>query len=313
MIRGILPALLSPLSDDGTRVNYEAVQQLVTFQLERGVDGFFVCGGSGEGLLLSVEERNAILADVIAVARGRATIVAHIGAIDTATAQRLAARAAELGADAIAAVPPIYFRVDDQALVEHYRMIADAAGDIPLMPYNIPSATGVEINARIMERLLEIPTISGIKYSSYNLYDMRNIIELDPERISMLSGFDEVCVPGLLMGAHGVIGSTYNVMPATFAAIYKSVQAGDLATAQDLQYRANRVIKSLISVPLIAGLKAVLTSWGIPCGGPRRPQRPLSDEERTRLLNAVAAVGLDQLEEEAIQILAQPLTMATRA
>lgn len=301
MIRGILPALLTPMSDDGARVNDESLRRLVEFQIERGVSGFFVCGGSGEGLLLTPEERRAVLAGVIEAARGRVAIIAHIGALDTATAQGLAAHAAALGADAVAAVPPVYFRVDESALVDHYRLIAEAAGGLPVYPYNIPSATGVEITAAVMARLLEIPAISGIKYSSYNLYDMRNIIDLAPGRITMLSGFDEVCVAALAMGAHGAIGSTYNVMPATFAAIYRAMQAGDLAAAQALQLRANRVIKALLAAPLIAGLKAVLSAWGISCGAPRRPQRPLAPDERARLLAAVADAGLEELEAEALR------------
>src|SRR5262249_37577214 len=106
------------------------------------------------------------------------------------------------------------------------------------------------------------------------------------------------------MGAHGAIGSTYNVMPATFSALYHAVQAGDLASAQELQFRANRVIKALLSAPLIAGLKAVLSSWGYACGGPRRPQRPLSPEERRCLLAAVDEAGLEALESEARERLA---------
>lgn len=301
MIRGILPALLTPMSDDGARIDEAALRELVEFQIGRGVSGFFVCGGSGEGLLLTPEERRAVLAGVIEAARGRVAIIAHIGALDTATAQGLAAHAAALGADAVAAVPPVYFRVDESALVDHYRMIAEAAGGLPVYPYNIPSATGVEITASVMARLLEVPAIGGIKYSSYNLYDMRNIIDLAPGRITMLSGFDEVCVAALAMGAHGAIGSTYNVMPATFAAIYRAMQAGDLAAAQALQLRANRVIRALLSAPLIAGLKAVLSAWGISCGAPRRPQRPLTPAERDRLLAAVADAGLEELEAEALR------------
>jgi N-acetylneuraminate lyase len=120
----------------------------------------------------------------------------------------------------------------------------------------------------------------------------------------VLSGFDEVFVAAMAMGAHGAIGSTYNVMPATFSAIYRLFAAGDLARAQDLQFRANRVIRALLTVPLMAGLKAILTSWGIDCGGPRRPQRPLTDAERAKLLAAVADVGLEQLEADALQLLA---------
>lgn len=301
MIRGILPALITPMDDDGARVNEESLRALVERQIRRGVSGFFVCGGTGEGLLLAPDERTRVLAAVLEAAAGRARVIAHVGAVDTATAARLAGEAAVLGADAISAVPPIYFRVDDDALVEHYRIIGEAAGDTPLYPYQIPSATGVELGARIMERMLAIPSLGGIKYSSYNLFDMRNIIELAPERLSVLSGFDEVCLAALSMGAHGAIGSTYNVMPATFAALYRAMEAGKLEEARELQFRANRVIGALLGVPLIAGLKALLSAQGIACGAPRRPQRPLTAAERERLLSAVAAAGLEELEADALR------------
>ncbi len=306
MIRGILPALITPMNDDGSEVNYAGLNQLVEWQIQHGASGFFVCGGSGEGLLLRPAERRQVLETVITQAAGRAKVIAHIGALDTATAMQLAGEAAELGADAISAVPPIYFRVDDDALVTHYRMIGAAAGATPLYPYQIPSATGVDINARLMEQLLSIPTLAGIKYSSYNLFDLRNIIELAPDRLTVLSGFDEVCLAALSMGAHGAIGSTYNVMPATFAALYEAMLAGKLDAARDLQFRANRVIKALLATPLIAGLKVILSAQGIPCGAPRRPQRPLTSAERDHLLAAVEAAGLHTLEAHALQLLSSP-------
>jgi N-acetylneuraminate lyase len=306
MIGGILPALLTPMDDEGVTVNHAALRRLVEFQILSGVSGFFVCGGTGEGLLLSLEERRDVLATVVAAAGGRARVIAHIGTLDTRSACDLAAHAASLGVDAVSAVPPVYFRVDQDALYDHYHLIAAAAAGTPVYPYHIPSATGVEISAEVMSRLIEIPAVRGIKYSSYNLYDMRNIIELAPDRLTVLSGFDEVCLAGLCMGAHGAIGSTYNVMPATFTALYRAIQANDLAAAQALQFRANRVIKALLSVPLIAGLKALLSSWGYDCGGPRRPQRPLAPEERQRLFAAVAAAGIEPLEAESRQRLGLP-------
>jgi N-acetylneuraminate lyase len=275
---------------------------LVDMQIERGVSGFFVCGGTGEGLLLSAEERRAVLETVVETVAGRVNVIAHIGTLDTQTACALAAHAARLRVDAVSAVPPVYFRVDANALYEHYRAIADAADGLPLYPYHIPSATGVEISAQVMHRLMGIATVRGIKYSSYNLYDMRNIIELDPDRLTVLSGFDEVCVAALCMGAHGAIGTTYNVMPATFCALYRAMRTGDLARAQELQFRANRVITALLSAPLIPALKAVLTDQGYPCGNARPPQPALSDDERQRVIANVRAAGLEELEAECLSV-----------
>jgi N-acetylneuraminate lyase len=298
ILRGIFPALLTPMSDDGSEVNLGALRQLVEMQISAGVHGFFVCGGSGEGILLTPDERRQILETVLDQTNGRAKIIAHVGAINTAQGQELARHAASLKVDAVAAIPPIYFKVDSAALRDHYRLIAEAAGDTPLWVYNIPSATGVEITAAVMADLLNIPTVSGIKYSSYNLFDMKKIIGLSPN-ITVHSGFDEVCVAGLTMGAQGAIGSTYNVLPATFVKLYQAAAAGDWAKAQEIQGRANQVIQALISVPLMAGMKAILTAWGIDCGGPRRPQRPLTAAERSAILAAVQEARIQELEPAA--------------
>ena len=302
LIRGILPALVTPMNADGTTVHYAALRGLVDYQIERGVSGFFVCGGTGEGLLLTDEERRRILETVVEQVAGRASVIAHVGALATSAAQQLARHAAALGVDAVAAVPPVYFRVDREALLSHYALIAEAAAGTAVHVYNIPSATGVEISAEVMADLLQIPGVAGIKYSSYNLYDMRKIIELHPT-LTVLSGFDEVCVAGLAMGAHGAIGSTYNVLPATFSALYQATQAGDWERARTLQYRADQVIQALLSVPMLAGIKALLSEWGLDCGTPRRPQRPLSAPERAHLLLAVEQAGLQQLEAEAHEFL----------
>jgi N-acetylneuraminate lyase len=301
ILRGIFPALVTPMSEDGSEVNYSALRQLVEMQITSGVHGFFVCGGSGEGILLTADERRQILETVLDQNRRRVKIIAHVGAISTAQGQELARHAASLDVDAIAAIPPIYFKVDATALRDHYRLIAEAAGETPLWVYNIPSATGVEITANVMADLMTIPTVSGIKYSSYNLFDMKKIIALSPN-ITVLSGFDEVCVAGLSMGAHGAIGSTYNVLPATFVKLYDAATRGDWAQAQEIQGRANEVIQALITVPLMAGMKAILAAWGIPCGGPRRPQRPLTENERAAILVAVNEAGIQELEPAAIGV-----------
>ncbi len=297
MITGILPALITPMNGDGTEINHKTLPVLVDFLLTGGVDGFFVCGGSGEGLLLHPDERRKVLEEVVGQAAGRAKIIAHIGAMTTQDAQALAAHAETLHVDAIAAVPPVYFRVGDDAIFEHYRLISEAAPYTPLWVYQIPSATCVDINARLMKRLLEIDTVSGIKYSSYNLYDMANILAL-PQGVNVLSGFDEVLIAALSMGAHGAIGSTYNVMPATFVRIYRAARAGDWETAQAIQQRANKVIHVLLTVPMIAGVKAILSEWGYPSGAPRRPIPPLDGDARKAFLKRVEDVGLWQLEEE---------------
>lgn len=302
-ITGIFPAMVTPMTDDGTQVNLAGTRALTRFLLDRGADGVFVCGGSGEGIVMDIDERKAVLEAVVAECAGRGRVIAHVGAHATHVVTELATHAATLDIAAIAAVPPFYFRTDASGLRAHYSLIAEAAPNTPLFVYNIPGATGVEVTASVVADLMHIPQVSGIKYSSYNLFDMRNIIELR-EGFTVLSGFDEVLVAGLTMGAHGGIGSTYNIMPATFAAIYRAYRAGDLASAQHFQYRANRVIKVLLGVPYFATLKGILSAWGVPCGAPRRPNRPFaSTDEANASIRAMLNAGLEQLETDAMAFL----------
>lgn len=292
VIGGILPALITPFDANG-QVSPSVIRQLVQFQLKAGVHGFFVNGGTGEGLLLEPAERRLVLETVLDEVNGRVPVIAHVGAIATQVAADLAAHAAAVGAAAVSSIPPVYVSVDHLALKEHYRQIAQAAGQLPVWIYYIPQSTGVSLTVERFIDLLEIESIVGIKYTSHNFFEMRNVIESSqPRSVQVLSGPDEMCLPALVMGAQGAIGTTYNIMPAQFVQLYNSFQAGDLAQAQAIQYEANRIIKALLSVPILAAVKEVLTSVGIDCGAPRRPQRPLTPEERQRLFAALESTAL---------------------
>lgn len=295
-IHGILSALITPFDKNG-KVNTAVLRQLVRFQMGAGLTGFFVNGGTGEGLLLDPDERKQILEVVLDEVNGEATVIAHIGAIATHTAADLASHAQAAGATAVAAIPPIYFRVDTPALKEHYRQIAQAAPGLPLWLYNIPGATGVTVTTDMFAELLEIPEIAGIKYTSYDFFNMRAIIELGQTRgIIVLSGPDEMCLPALVMGTNGAIGTTYNILPGLFAKLYRCFHAGDLAQAQELQYKANRVIKAFTSVPSsISAVKEILARMGFECGVARRPLRPLTANESQKLWQHLEQTEFSQL------------------
>ena len=147
-----------------------------------------------------------------------------------------------------------------------------------------------------MASLLEIEQVQGIKYSSYDFFDMRTIIEMTAQReFNVLSGPDEMCLPALVMGANGSIGTTFNVMARQFVELYNSFQAGDLERAQTLQFEVNRVIRALLSVPLLAALKLVLSDMGFDCGLTRLPLRPLTAAEKDRLYAALAESPLAEM------------------
>ena len=184
-LTGILPALLTPFDQEGN-VNTGVVRDMVEFQLNAGASGFYVCGSTGEGLLLSEDERQSVAETVIDQVRGRVPVVIHVGAITTQSACALAAHAQEARADAISSIPPIYYSVGAAGVQQYYSRIA-ASCRLPFYVYNIPGATGINVGVTMLRDLLAtIPTLSGIKYTSYDFFEMRKIIELDGGRLNVI-------------------------------------------------------------------------------------------------------------------------------
>lgn len=286
--QGIVPALITPF-DASDKFNAGVFRELIQSLLATGVDGFYVTGGTGEGLLLEPDERRAVLEVALDEVNGRVPVIAHVGAVATRTAADLAAHAASAGAAAVAAIPPIYFSADLAGIKEHYRRIAVAAHGTPTWLYYVPHATGVTLTAKVFAELMDIDNVRGVKYTSYDLYQMRNIVELAAGRdFTVVSGPDEMCLPALMMGASGAIGTTYNIMAGQFLKLYRAWQSGDVAAAQTLQFQANQVINALLTVPTLAAVKAILKRMGFDCGVPRGPLRGLTPEEEARLWQALA-------------------------
>ncbi|NLC55796.1 MAG: N-acetylneuraminate lyase [Armatimonadetes bacterium] len=265
---GIYPALLTPFDTDG-RLNEAAVPPLIEHLLEAGVDGFYVGGSTGEGLLMHLEERRRLTEAVVDAARGAARVIVHVGAPATADAVALAEHAARAGADAVSTLPPLFFRVGEDAVVEHYRRVA-AAG-LPLLAYHIPALTGQRVTPELMRRLAEVPGFAGLKFTDNDFYTMRHLIDDTAGRWTIFNGSDEILLCGLVMGADGGIGSTYNLMPQAFVSLFRAFRAGDLATAQEMQFRITRAVRAIIALPGIGALKAAMAARGLDLGTPRLP------------------------------------------
>jgi N-acetylneuraminate lyase len=284
LFSGVIPALLTPLSDQDL-VDTGTLRDLVEFLLGRGVDGFYVCGSTGEGLLLTEEERCQVVEAVVSQVRNRVPVIVHVGAPATSVSQRLARHARETGADAVASIPPIYYAVGRAEIETHYRRIAEACG-LPLYLYNIPNATQVSLEGRLICDLVKDGIAQGLKYTSYDQLNFREVIEFCGDAINVLAGPDEMLLPFLVMGAHGGIGTTYNLVPELFVDMYAAWAAGELQKAQQLQYQIDRIILVLRKFSIIPAVKAALRLRGLDCGGPRAPLLPLRPE------------AMDQLERE---------------
>ena len=287
VFKGIYPAIVTPFDKAGTFAP-TAMRRIIQHQLDAGVDGFYICGGTGEGLLLTVEERQAVLETVLDEVRGRAGVIAHVGAFQTADTLTLARHASEMGADAIAALPPsYYYRPDRLGLIRYYAAVAEASA-VPVLVYNIPHRVGISMTQDLFDQLVQIPNIIGMKDSSADLYALSLFFRAGKKPV-IFQGEDTVLLGGLLAGACGGIGATYNIMPHLFVELWNAFQAKDLDTASRTQLCINEIIYALLAVDLFAGVKQTLSWMGLACGVPRSPLRPLTQEEtaklRTRLEN----------------------------
>jgi N-acetylneuraminate lyase len=290
--RGIYPALTTPL-DEQDQLNETALRAILDFQLDAGVHGFWILGGMGEGLLLSTAERERAAEIAVEHVAGRGQVIVHIGAMTTREAAHLAAHAERIGADAIACLPPLYYRPDRQGIIDHYRLVAEASA-LPLFAYNIPGSTNVTITAELLQELAEqIPTVRGIKHSSFDLYSYQQMRERTAWcDFTLFSGSDEVLLAALSMGGDGAVGSTFNLMPSWFVQLYDAFRQGDLARAQEWQQRINGVIRLLLEVGVLSATKEGMRLLGFDCGVARRPIRPLSAGERETLRAGLAKAGV---------------------
>jgi N-acetylneuraminate lyase len=279
--RGILPAIFTPMDDRG-RVNPAMLCRLIDRLFDAGVDGLYVCGTTGEGLLLTAAEREQTLDLVVEATAGRGSVLVHVGSVSTDESVRLAGHAQSAGADAISAVPPFAFGRGPDGMITHYRAIAEASS-LPLYLYNIPSLTGVPMTARTFESLLELPTVRGAKFSDPDLFEEYRAITL-PGAFDVFHGSDETLLYGLMMGAVGGIGMTYNFMPKLYVELHRQFAQGDCRRANALQLTASRFVKIFLDRcgenPIGMG-KALMGLLGYDCGR-CRPPNPSVEPDRVR-------------------------------
>lgn len=283
---GIIPALITPYDGDGG-IHEELLAALVRHLMAKGVAGFYVGGSTGEGLLQTVEERKRVLEAVLQETEGKVPVIAHVGAMDTATCAELARHAARAGADAVSAVTPFYYRHGPEQIRRHYLEIADAAG-IPLIVYHFPGLTGARLPADFVGELAAAHEgIAGLKFTSRDMYEMQQILDVCGENFRVYNGSDECALAGFATGACGAIGSTFNIMPELFVALHRHCTEGNWLEARRLQVEANRLIRELLKYDVIAFEREVLRLQGFNVGPPRRPIQQLTETER-REIRAIA-------------------------
>jgi len=293
-LAGIWPALVTPLTKEGG-IHVEATEKLVEDLLATGIGGLYVCGGTGEGVLLSPALRQEMAELVIRVVAGRVPVMIHVGDITTESAVELAQHASLVGADALSAIPPFYYSYPFPAILEHYRAIA-AASDVPLYIYFIPGATGTAVTPQQLLEICAVEGIHGLKYTSQDLHFLSTLLALrDPEKVTVLSGPDELFLPCLSLGVEGAIGTTYNFMPRLYIDIMQSFLHGEHETARQLYYAARRIILVLLRHSVIAATKALLTTLGYPVGFGVPPMPAIDGQDAKALREELEDAGLIEL------------------
>lgn len=282
--RGIVSALVTPMHDDES-FNKNMLDRLVESQIARGVEGFYACGSSGEGPLLRLDERRRIVAALVEAVAGRVPVIAHVGTPRTLDAVELARAAEADGVRAVSLVPPYYYKFNRAEIVAYYRRVMDAI-NIPVIIYNIPQFTGVDLDGEMADALLSDSRVLGVKHTSHNLYALERMASKYPDKV-YFNGFDEIFLSALAAGATATVGTTVNVQPELFLALRRCFQRGDLLKARTLQKQINEVVEYMVARGIFQSAK-YMAGLGLGDAGPtREPFTQLTDGQK-RELDALA-------------------------
>ena len=273
---GVLPALVTPIQADGS-VNTAALEKLLAGVFAAGVDGVYVCGSTGEGLLLSAEARKTVVEVAVKCAPAKKQVIAHIGTETLETTLDLARHASKEGVTAVSSLPPPRMAVRE--LPDFYAAIARNS-DVPVVAYYFPGRMERELTLEELSTITGIPGVSAVKFTDYDLYKLSL---LAAQGVTIFNGRDEVFAAGLLMGAAGGIGSIYNLIPGSFVRLFAAATSGRWESARKLQRRINQLIAVLLEYPLIAAIKEALRSEGIECGSALSTPHTLSDKQTEQL------------------------------
>lgn len=280
--RGVIPALYAGYDTNG-EINTEAIKKYVQFFIDKGVKGLYVNGSSGECIYQSVEDRKKVIEAVMEVAKGKLTIINHVACNNTKDSVELAKHSEKLGVEAIAAIPPIYFKLPEYSIATYWNSISAGAPNTDFVIYNIPQLAGVSLTKSLYEEMRKNPKVIGIKNSSMPVQDIQMFVADGGEDYIVFNGPDEQYLGGRLMGAEGGIGGTYGVMPDLFLKLDSLIAEKDLKTAQKLQYTINEIIYKMVSgkANMYAVAKEILRiNEDIDLGSVREPLEALKDADK---------------------------------
>lgn len=290
--KGIIPAFYACYDENG-EISPERVRALTEYHIKKGVKGIYVNGSSGECIYQSVEDRKVVLENVMAVAKGRLTVIAHVACNNTKDSVELAKHAESLGVDAIAAIPPIYFHLPEYAIADYWNAMSEAAPNTDFIIYNIPQLAGVALTMNLFAKMRENPRVIGVKNSSMPVQDIQMFKAAAGEDYIIFNGPDEQFISGRVIGAEAGIGGTYGVMPELFLKMDELVKENKLDEAREIQYAANEVIYKMCSCHgnMYAVIKEILRiNENLDLGSVRTPLAELIEEDMPIVREAAAMI-----------------------
>ena len=289
---GVIPAFYACYDKEG-KVSPQAVRALTQYHIDKGVKGVYVCGSSGECIYQSKEDRKITLENVMAVAKGKLTVIAHVACNNTEDIIELAKHAESCGVDAIAAIPPIYFHLPEYSIAGYWNAMSEAAPNTDFIIYNIPQLAGVALTMPLFREMLKNPRVIGVKNSSMPVQDIQMFKAEGGDDIIVFNGPDEQFISGRIIGAAAGIGGTYGVMPELFLKMDALVKANRLAEAKEIQYAVNEIICKMCSGHgnMYAMIKEMLRiNEGLDIGSVKAPLEPLNEADREIAKEAAAMV-----------------------
>ncbi len=297
-LTGLIAAPFTPLRADGS-LHLQQIAVLVEHLVARQVKGVFIGGSNGEGPSLTLEERMQVAEAFVDAADKRLFTFVHVGHNSLSEARKLSAHARQIGADAISATMPTYFKINTlEALIQSLAQIAEGAPDLPLYYYNIPALTGVSLDmvAFLEQAQTRLPTLAGIKYTAPFLYEYQACLQQD--RYDILYGSDEMMLSALAVGAKGFIGSTYNFMPSLYHQLMAAFEQGDLTGAQRCQALSVAIVRAFVKYPPLAAQKAIMQMIGLDCGTVRLPLLELTNAQKSTLQKELQTIGFFEMIQQ---------------
>ena len=287
-LEGTFVALVTPFKNG--KINEEKIRELVRFQIENGTDGIVPCGTTGESPALTEEEKNLVIEIVVEEAKGKALVIAGTGTNNTEKSVKATARAKEMGADAALVITPYYNKPTQAGLIRHFEAVAEV--NLPIMIYNVPGRTSVNMLPATVEKLSKLEQIVAVKEASGDLNQVSEILTTCKDKIKVFSGDDSLFAPILAIGGVGVVSVVANLVPQDLKSIFDAFRSNEMARMQQLHHQLFGLCQAMFYETNPGPVKTAMNLMGVDVGDLRPPLAPMAEANKEKLIKSLKVYGL---------------------